>query len=225
VTDPDPAPENRGRIRIDQPIVRCSVVNEPEPETAEGPTVTHIPPEVRPDALEGRTYKIHPPTEPHALYITINDVVVNPGTEHEYRRPFEIFLNSKDMESFQWIVALTRVISGIFRKGGDLEFLVEELRSVFHPNGGYWLPGGKWQPSVVAHIGEVLQRHLYEEGLVEKAPPKGKAEKVAEQEGEPEENDQDSAEYRLCRDCGRRTEHAIQGGCATCLECGGSACG
>ncbi|HKJ87424.1 MAG TPA: hypothetical protein VKA48_02855, partial [Gammaproteobacteria bacterium] len=163
-------PQDEGRIQIDQPIVGYSVVQDGEEAPA-----SLIPPEVRPEVLEGRTYKIHPPTEAHALYITINDVVLDAGTPNEHRRPFEIFLNSKDMESFQWIVALTRVLSGIFRKGGNLDFLVEELRSVFHPNGGYWMPGGKWQPSVVAHIGDVLQRHLYEQGLVDRPPDPGKA--------------------------------------------------
>lgn len=215
--------EQHGRIRIDQPIVGYGVV-----ESGDGPDpdVTHIPPEVRPRVLEGRTYKIHPPTEAHALYITINDVVVNEGTEHEYRRPFEIFLNSKDMESFQWIVALTRVISGIFRKGGNLDFLVEELRSVFHPNGGYWLPGGKWQPSVVAHIGEVLQQHLYHLGLTDKTPDPGKAATAqAAQEAEPQQSGTSDTDYRYCQDCGRQTPHIIQGGCPSCLECGGSKCG
>ncbi|MDB9978533.1 NrdJb, partial [Porticoccaceae bacterium] len=76
----------------------------------------------RPEALAGSTYKIKTPMSDHAMYLTINDIVLNEGTDHELRRPFEIFLNSKNMDQFQWIAALTRVISAVFRKGGDCTF-------------------------------------------------------------------------------------------------------
>src|SRR5690606_31007823 len=102
----------------------------------------------RPEILEGNTYKIKTPLSDHALYITINDVVLNPGTDHEVRRPFEIFINSKNLEHFQWVVALTRVISAVFRKGGDVTFLVEELKAVFDPQGGYFKSGGRFMPSL-----------------------------------------------------------------------------
>ena len=82
----------------------------------------------RPERLVGSTYKIKTPLSEHALYITINDIILNEGTEHEMRRPFEVFINSKNMEHFQWVLALTRVISAVFRKGGDSTFLVEELK-------------------------------------------------------------------------------------------------
>ena len=97
----------------------------------------------RPDILVGSTYKIKTPVTEHALYITINDVIMHPDTPQEHRRPFEIFINSKNMEHFQWIVALTRVMSAVFRKGGDVTFLVEELKSVFEPSGGYFKK--RWQ--------------------------------------------------------------------------------
>ncbi|MDP7119984.1 MAG: hypothetical protein QF395_06630, partial [Arenicellales bacterium] len=96
----------------------------------------------RPEMLVGSTYKIKTPLSDHALYVTINDIVLNPETPYEKRRPFEIFINSKNMDHFQWIVALTRIISAVFRKGGDATFLVEELRSVFDPQGGYFKRGG-----------------------------------------------------------------------------------
>ncbi|MEE3168716.1 MAG: NrdJb, partial [Pseudomonadota bacterium] len=83
----------------------------------------------RPDFLLGTTYKIKPPVAEHAMYITINDILLNEGTDHESRQPYEVFINSKSMEHFQWVIALTRVISAVFRKGGDVTFLVEELRS------------------------------------------------------------------------------------------------
>ena len=98
--------------------------------------------------LVGSTYKIKTPVSDHAMYVTINDIVLNEGTPHEQRRPFEVFINSKNLDHFQWIVALTRVISAVFRKGGDTTFLVDELKAVFDPKGGYWQPGGKFMPSI-----------------------------------------------------------------------------
>ncbi len=96
----------------------------------------------RPETLIGITYKIKSPLFEHALYVTVNDIVLNAGTPHEQRRPFEIFINSKNMDHFQWIVALTRIMSAVFRKGGGCTFLVEELKAVFDPRGGYLKKGG-----------------------------------------------------------------------------------
>ena len=121
----------------------------------------------RPDMLVGSTYKIKTPLSEHALYVTINDVILNEDTEHEIRRPFEIFINSKNMEHFQWIVALTRIISAVFRKGGDVTFLVEELQAVFDPKGGYFKKGGKYMPSLVAEIGDAIENHMRSIGLLE----------------------------------------------------------
>ena len=92
----------------------------------------------RPEVLIGSTYKVKTPVSDHAMYVTVNDIILNEGTEHEKRRPFEIFINSKNLDHYQWIVALTRIISAVFRKGGDVTFLVEELKAVFDPRGGYW---------------------------------------------------------------------------------------
>jgi len=121
----------------------------------------------RPYELVGCTYKIKPPVSDHALYITINDIVLNQGTSHEVRRPFEIFINSKNLDHFQWIVALTRIVSAVFRKGGDVAFLVEELKAVFDPKGGYWKPGGKFMPSLIAEIGDVIEHHLTKIGMLQ----------------------------------------------------------
>lgn len=120
----------------------------------------------RPERIMGTTYKVKPPVLESALYITINDLIIHEGTPQESRIPFEIFINSKNMEHFQWIVALTRVISAVFRKGGDVTFLVEELLSVFEPSGGYFKKGGKFIPSLVAEIGFVLKEHLESLGLM-----------------------------------------------------------
>jgi len=120
----------------------------------------------RPDTLIGATYKIKSPLFEHALYVTINDIVLNEGTEYQLRRPFEIFVNSKNMDHFQWIVALTRIMSAVFRKGGDVTFLVEELKAVFDPRGGYFKAGGVYMPSIVAELGAVIETHMKSIGLL-----------------------------------------------------------
>ena len=119
-----------------------------------------------PSRWSAATYKIKSPLFEHALYVTINDIVLNDGTEYEQRRPFEIFINSKNMDHFQWIVALTRIMSAVFRKGGDVTFLVEELKAVFDPRGGYFKAGGVYMPSIVAEIGAVIEQHLKMIGLM-----------------------------------------------------------
>ncbi|MBB5209640.1 NrdJb [Chiayiivirga flava] len=120
----------------------------------------------RPEVLIGSTYKIKSPLVEHALYVTINDIVLNQGTEYESRRPFEIFINSKNMDHFQWVVAITRIMSAVFRKGGDVTFLVEELKAVFDPRGGYFKAGGIYMPSIVAEIGAVVEDHLKQIGMI-----------------------------------------------------------
>ncbi|MBS0211716.1 MAG: NrdJb [Proteobacteria bacterium] len=120
----------------------------------------------RPEVLVGSTYKIKSPLVEHAMYVTINDIVLNYGTEHELRRPFEVFINSKSMDHFQWIVALTRIMSAVFRKGGDVTFLVEEMKAVFDPRGGYFKAGGVYMPSIIAEIGAVVEEHLKSIGMI-----------------------------------------------------------
>src|SRR5438132_6840331 len=122
----------------------------------------------RPEVLVGSTYKIKTPISDHSMYVNINDNVLNEGTEFEQRRPFEIFINAKNLDHFQWIVALTRIISAVFRKGGDVTFLVDELKAVFDPRGGYWQAGGKFMPSIIAELGYVIERHLQTIGLLKK---------------------------------------------------------
>ena len=107
----------------------------------------------RPEMLLGSTYKVKTPISDHAMYVTINDIILNADTEYENRRPFEIFINSKNLDHYQWIVALTRIMSAVFRKGGDVTFLVNELKAVVDPRGGYWQPGGKFMPSIIAELG------------------------------------------------------------------------
>ena len=115
----------------------------------------------RPEDLPGKTYKIKWPGSDHAIYITINDVM-----QDGRRRPFEIFINSKNMEHYAWTVALTRMISAVFRRGGDVSFVVEELKAVFDPRGGQWMEG-RYVPSLLAAIGGVIERHLIEIGFLD----------------------------------------------------------
>ncbi|MBI42088.1 NrdJb [Marinobacter lutaoensis] len=188
----------------------------------------------RPDFLLGTTYKIKPPVAEHAMYITINDILLNEGTDHESRQPYEIFINSKSMEHFQWVIALTRVISAVFRKGGDVTFLVEELRSVYDPNGGYFKKGGVFMPSLVAEIGAVIEKHLKAIGLLEseemsETTKRILAEKRAEFEASQSSatNDEATSEYpanaTVCTKCNTKAVIVLDG-CATCLSCGDSKC-
>src|SRR5581483_9147665 len=133
-------------IKIGRKITRVEVEHLKSADTP--PTELMSEALERPEMLVGSTYKIKTPVSDHAMYVTINDIVLNEGSELEQRRPFEIFINSKNLDHFQWIVALTRILSAVFRKGGDLIFLVEELKAVFDPRGGYWKPGGKFMPSI-----------------------------------------------------------------------------
>ncbi len=195
----------------------------------------------RPDGmecLEGATYKIKTPLDEHALYITVNDIVLNKGTENEKRRPFEVFINSKNMDHFQWIVALTRVMSAVFRKGGDVTFMVEELQAVFDPRGGYYKPGGKFMPSLVAEIGAVVEHHLKVIGLIPDdtmTPEQLELIKLKreEMEGKPtgtttEVTNEAEGEYpasaTLCHKCNTKAM-VVMDNCATCLSCGYSKCG
>ena len=187
----------------------------------------------RPETLVGNTYKIKTPLTEHALYVTINDIVLNPGTPHEKRRPFEIFINSKSMDHFQWIVALTRIISAVFRKGGDATFLVEELRSVFDPRGGYFKKG-KYTPSLVAEIGDAIECHMKMIGMIRAEEPDVERQKfiaekrAAHQErcGNADTNDHGDfpAEAQLCVKCSTKAVIKMDG-CMTCLNCGDSKCG
>ena len=156
--------------KIDQDIVGYRVVTDTasaEPKAPQEVEVIHMHEKVvRPEELEGSTYKIKTPLSEHALYVTINDIVLNPGTDFELRRPFEVFINSKSMDHFQWVVALTRVISAVFRKGGDITFLVEELKAVFDPQGGYFKKGGVFMPSLVAELGFAIESHLKKIGMI-----------------------------------------------------------
>lgn len=237
-------------FKIDKKIVGYSVVKTDEQPKVQAVSVVTAPQPLvmnetieRPDFLVGSTYKIKPSVSEHALYITINDIVLNEGTDHETRRPYEIFINSKSMEHFQWVIALTRVISAVFRKGGDITFLIDELCSVHDPNGGYYKKGGIFMPSLVAEIGSVVERHMKAVGLIQsdelsEAQRHLIAEKRAAYEAkaasttvkDDKSTEKQTAELAfppsasMCRKCNQKAV-ILMDGCMTCLNCGDSKCG
>ena len=188
----------------------------------------------RPEVLIGSTYKVKTPISDHAMYVTINDIVLNQGTEFEKRRPFEIFINSKNLDHYQWIVALTRIISAVFRKGGDVAFLVDELKAVFDPRGGYWQPGGKFMPSIIAELGYIVEKHLITIGMM--ASPdldEGQKQLIARKRAEFEEATKQQDAFadnqypdgaQLCSKCSTAAV-IMMDGCMMCLSCGDSKCG
>ena len=234
-------------IKIERKIVDCNVSGSGDGGAAEkaaqkapvlkkeGDNVVRMHEKLeRPEFLRGSTYKVKPPIEEHAMYVTINDLILNRGTPHESQRPFEIFINTKNLDHYQWIVALTRIMSAVFRKGGDIIFLVEELKAVFDPRGGYWKQGGKFMPSLLAELGEVVEKHLIDIGMLQTPEldehrKKLIAEKRAEFEAESRQQDAFTdnsfpAGARLCTKCNTAAA-VMMDGCMTCLNCGESKCG
>ena len=194
-------------------VLSVSESSETTPETDQGAEVIYMSePLDRPQALEGQTYKLKWPDSEHAIYLTVNDVVVN-----GHRRPFEGFINSKNMEHFAWTVALTRMISAVFRRGGDVSFVVEELKAVFDPRGGAWIKG-KYIPSILAAIGGVLETHMVAIGFLEgeglglKQDPQAVMPAGASGKG------------KACSSCGQYDLRMVEG-CMTCASCGYSKCG
>ncbi len=182
----------------------------------EGAVVYMAKPLDRPEALPGRTYKLRWPESDHAIYITVNDVMTDGR-----RRPFEVFINSKNMEHYAWTVALTRMISAVFRRGGDLSFVVEELKAVFDPRGGAWMHG-RYVPSLLAAIGEVLERHMIDIGFLpapeERAEEEGQKLRILAGDDQPA-----GIPVRQCPKCGAASL-IHQEGCDLCTSCGYSKC-
>ncbi len=194
-------------------VLSVSETTEKTPEADQGADVIYMSePLDRPQALEGNTYKLKWPDSEHAIYLTVNDIIIN-----GHRRPFEVFINSKNMEHFAWTVALTRMISAVFRRGGDVSFVVEELKAVFDPRGGAWM-GGKYIPSILAAIGGVIERHMISigfiagEGMGLKADPQAKVVGFEAPRG------------KACPSCGQYEMRMVEG-CMTCASCGHSKCG
>ena len=167
--------------------------------------------------LPGFTYKLKWADSNHAIYVTLNDII-----QSGRRRPFEIFINSKNMEHYAWTVALTRMISAVFRRGGDVSFVVEELKAVFDPRGGQWMEG-KYVPSLLAAIGGIIERHMIDTGFLKP----GQTGELADPEAAKQAmvvNDGVGSGLRQCPRCGDAAL-TFQEGCETCLSCGHSKCG
>ncbi|MDH3473673.1 MAG: adenosylcobalamin-dependent ribonucleoside-diphosphate reductase [Rhodospirillales bacterium] len=191
---------------------------EPAAERVESGDVVYMTqPLDRPEALPGRTYKLRWPESDHAIYITVNDVM-----QDGRRRPFEIFINSKNMEHYAWTVALTRMISAVFRRGGDVSFVVEELKAVFDPRGGAWL-GGKYLPSLLAAIGEVLERHMIDIGFLPQPQTARDTESAEARVVNLAEGPPPRDARRQCPKCGAASL-IHQEGCDLCTSCGYSKC-
>ncbi|MCI5112236.1 MAG: adenosylcobalamin-dependent ribonucleoside-diphosphate reductase [Marivita sp.] len=196
--------------KADAPEVVTS--SDEEPQQPHGDVIYMSEPLDRPKALEGATYKLKWPDSEHAIYLTINDIIVG-----GHRRPFEVFINSKNMEHFAWTVALTRMISAVFRRGGDVSFVVEELKAVFDPRGGAWV-NGKYIPSILAAIGGVIEQHMIAigflagEGMGLKSDPQAQVVNLPGGRG------------KACPSCGQYDMRMVEG-CMTCGSCGHSKCG
>jgi ribonucleoside-diphosphate reductase alpha chain len=177
----------------------------------------------RPGALPGQTYKINWPESDHSIYITVNDII-----QDGRRRPFEVFINSKNVDHFAWTVALTRMISAVFRRGGDVSFVVDELKAVFDPRGGYWVEG-RYVPSLLAAIGEIIERHMIAIGFIANPNIGTETEEAlialpAGGQAHGDDSGDDTPRLRGCPKCG--TPGLIrQEGCETCVSCGYSKCG
>ncbi len=220
---------------VEQQEMRVATPEENEAELKKAEVVRMHESVQRPDMLVGSTYKVKTPVTEHAMYITVNDIILNEGTEHEQRRPFEVFINSKNMDNFQWVVALTRLISAVFRKGGDTTFMVEELKAVFDPKGGYFKPGGVFMPSIVAEIGHCIERHMQMIGMLKadnldehqkEFLAKKRAEIDAAQGASSSEasNGEFPDSATVCAKCSTKAV-VLMDGCMTCLNCGDSKCG
>ncbi|MBT6272410.1 MAG: adenosylcobalamin-dependent ribonucleoside-diphosphate reductase [Rhodobacteraceae bacterium] len=182
-----------------------------------GEVVYMSEPLARPKDLEGRTYKVKWPDSEHALYITINDILL-----HDQRRPFEIFVNSKNMEHFAWTVGLTRMISAVFRRGGDVSFVVDELKAVFDPRGGAWM-GGKYIPSILAAIGNTIETHMIEIGFLSRAVLGPQSPEIKKPTLTQQSSPTSLRLTTFCPSCGENDLHMIEG-CMTCSSCGHSKC-
>jgi len=192
--------------------VLMAAPQKPVPASLPGDVVYMTRPLDRPETLIGQTYKIKWQDSDHAFYITINDI-----TQDGRRRPFEIFINSKNMEAYAWTVALTRMVSAVFRRGGDVSFVVDELTAVFDPRGGQWM-SGRYVPSLLAAIGEVIERHLVDIGfMAAKSAPEGEQRRAVAVAAE-------GAPARFCPRCSSPSFVKIEG-CDTCVACGYSRCG
>lgn len=231
-TKPSTTSESEPELPLEQPTATVHPLDEGD----SGAIVYMTQPLDRPEALPGATYKVNWPESDHAIYITLNDIV-----QDSRRRPFEVFINSKNMEHYAWSLALTRMISAVFRRGGDVSFVVEELKAVFDPRGGHWV-GGRYVPSLLAAIGTVIERHMIEIGFLsapgqlandadKKLNVMGMNTDYANGENSGRRahdsapsNQATRSPFQQCPKCAQPSLMR-QEGCDTCTSCGYSKCG
>lgn len=213
--------------RIDQKIRSASVVKPGSGAApmAEVSNVVHMHEAIeRSEKMIGATIKIKNAALEHAIYVTVNHIVLNAGTKNETIRPFEIFFNTKDASSQQWMLALTLLMSGIFRKGGDFAFIIDEFKGIHDPKGGSFLPGGVFVPSILAHIAIKLEEHFYEIGVMKKAQISEEARQLIETKSIEAAEVGALANAAQCPKC-NEFKFVLLDGCNTCLSCGHSKCG
>ncbi len=213
--------EPDSHARADEPALPLGKPTQPPVDEYDAGGIVYMTrPLDRPEALPGKTYKIKWPEHDHAFYITLNDVV-----QDGRRRPFEIFINSKNMEHYAWTVALTRMISAVFRRGGDVSFVVEELKAVFDPRGGQWMHG-RYVPSLLAAIGEVIEVHLIDIGFITDDSFVGNVDQEEELPIAVGDITTDNAPVPGMRSCPKCSAPTLirQEGCDTCITCGYSKC-
>jgi ribonucleoside-diphosphate reductase alpha chain len=206
-------------FRPSDKIAGILVKKDDSPKNGKIPVIPDLP---RPKELEGTTYKIKTPLAPDALYLTINDII---EAETGKRRPYELFINTKNLQHLSWIVAMTRLISAVFRKEPDPSFLVDELKSIYDPNGGYFSEG-KYIPSLAADIGLVIEKHLTKIGMIKKKENGNGAASALETTGK-SKNKQGKPENKnlmICPQCNDKSLY-YQENCLKCLSCGYSKCG
>lgn len=199
-------------IKLDKKITQWKIKSEEDNPISNNEVIHELT--ERPSILKGVTKKLKPHNIDNALYVTLNAYVLNQGKDNEYYHPAEVFINTKNMEQYQWITALMRVISAVFRKGGEYKFIINELKETFDPKGGYRVKGGKWRNSLVADIGFTIEELLIELNCIESPeqiiiPEKAKGVSIK----------------RDCSKCGDKECVVILDGCATCVSCGNSHCG
>ena len=213
-----------GQTQAELPLERPAKRALPRDLYDAGPIHRLFQPLDRPQALDGATYKVRWPESDHAIYITINDIIDDQGRQ----RPFEVFINSKNMEHYAWTVALTRMISAVFRRGGDVSFVVEEMKAVFDPRGGHWI-GGRYVPSLLAAIGEAIEGHMFATGFLaatgEMAEDRTAKPRMAVIGGGGDKDDAAprASPFRQCPKCGQASL-ARQENCDACMSCGYSKC-
>jgi len=209
--DPASSQQDQAALPLEEPVQR------PKDSFEAGGIVYMTKPLDRPGTLPGQTYKLKWPESNHAMYITLNDII-----QDGRRRPFEIFINSKNVEHFAWTVALTRMISAVFRRGGDVSFVVEELKAVFDPRGGAWMQG-RYVPSLLAAIGDVVETHLIQIGFLPNPKENtSDTEAMVSVMGQPETRNLTGL-MRQCPECGEAALVKSEG-CDTCTSCGFSKC-